>query len=161
MTKTPRVRSEVHVPSSGSTTGNSTYSILLTTTTPITVPFSGNEAITVAQTTVPLIFGTVPPLTYVVENVTDAGTHYSTVMTTTGGNSDEYHLTDYDSSEESERDHDTPPPRRRRDEHQGRGTQRRSRQKNHVSRRPTNQEYENKIQAFEEEIAQLRRDMAR
>ena len=54
-----------------------------------------------------------------------------------------------------------PPPRRRRDEHQGRGTQRRSRQKNHVSRRPTNQEYENKIQAFEEEIAQLRRDMAR
>ena len=54
-----------------------------------------------------------------------------------------------------------PSPRRRRDEHQGRGTQCRSRQKNHESRRPTNQEYENKIRAFEKEIAQLRRDMAR
>ena len=90
----------------------------------------------------------------------DAGTHYSTVVTTTRGPTNEYdaYLTDYDSSEESDRDYDVP-SRRRRDGDRGRGSQHHPRQNNPESRGPTNQEYENRIRTFEEQIAQLKRDM--
>lgn len=81
-------------------------------------------------------------------------------MMTTRGQTDEYEVyTDNDSSEESERDYDIP-PRRRRDGNQGRDSQHHTRQSNPESRGPTHQEYEARIRAFEQQIDQLRRDMA-
>ena len=105
-----------------------------------------------------VIFGTMPPITSVIANVTNAGTHYSTVTTTTcGGTSDhDVHVTDYDSFD-SKQAHDTP-PRRRRETDRSRGHLRRSGQDNTESWRPTNPAYEERIRAFEEEIAQMKRD---
>ena len=98
-------------------------------------------------------------MTSLAATTTDAGTH-SIVVTTTKGPTKEYdsYLTDYDSSEESYRDYDIP-SRRRRDGDQGRGTQHRSRKNNPDPRGPTNEENENKIRAFKEQIALLRGDI--
>nr|XP_017217146.1 PREDICTED: uncharacterized protein LOC108194707 [Daucus carota subsp. sativus] len=100
-------------------------------------------------------------MTRVIATITDAGTHYSTVTTTTrGGTGDDYvHVTDYDSSE-SEQEHDTP-PRRRRDTDHTRHRRRRHRQETNEPRGATNQTYEDRIRAYEEEIARLKRDQAR
>ena len=116
---------------------------------------------TAAQTSTPLIFGTLPPLTRVIATVTDADTHYSTVMTTSRGgtSNDDVHITDYDSSD-SEQEHDTP-PRRRRDIDHTRNRRRRHRQETNEPRGATNQTYEDRIRAYEEEIARLKRDQAR
>ena len=124
---------------------------------PITTTIS--LATTVAQTSTPLIFGMMPPIIRVIATVIDTGTHYSTVITTTRGHEDErdMHVTD-DDSFDSEQDHDTP-PRRRRDNDHSRGNRHRSRQNNNESRGPTNQDYEERIRAFEEEIAQMKRDI--
>ena len=101
MTNPTGPRSEIHVPRNRTTTGISTESTPVTTSLPLST--------TTAQTTAPLTFGSLPPITRVIATITDAGTHYSTVTTTTrGGTGDDYvHVTGYDSSE-SEQEHDTP-----------------------------------------------------
>lgn len=87
---TSRPRSEVYVPSSPTTTGVSNESFPITTTIPL--------GTTAAQTSIPLVFGTVPSMTHVIATVIDAGTHYSTVITTTRGSIGErdVHLTNND-----------------------------------------------------------------
>ena len=168
MVRPARLRSEVHPPSTGDNTATqdppSTHVTAGTSTQPIPVSThtagTSNPTITAPQSTAPLIFGTLPPITSLVATTTAGGTHYSTVMTTTRGQTDEYEVyTDNDSSEESERDYDIP-PRRRRDGNQGRDSQHHTRQNNPESRGPTHQEYEARIRAFEQQIDQLRRDMA-
>nr|XP_017246106.1 PREDICTED: uncharacterized protein LOC108217734 [Daucus carota subsp. sativus] len=163
-----RLRSEIHAlsngdntttqdpPSSKVTAGTSNP---VTTTPPVTLTLASSGTTTAAQTSIPMIFGTLPPMTNVVATATDHGTHYSTVVTTTRGPTDEYVVYTYDSSEDSERDYDIP-PRRRRDGNQSRGSQHNTRQNNLESRRPTDQEYEARIRAYEQEIAQLKRDRA-
>ncbi|WOH00670.1 hypothetical protein DCAR_0520043 [Daucus carota subsp. sativus] len=80
MTNPTGPRSEIHVPRSRTTTGVSTESTPVTTSLPL--------GTIIAQTTTPLTFGSLPPLTRVIATVTDAGTHYSTVTTTTPGDPD-------------------------------------------------------------------------
>ncbi|XP_063942645.1 uncharacterized protein LOC135150313 [Daucus carota subsp. sativus] len=152
MTNPTGPRSEIHIPRNRTTTGVSTESTPVTTSLPLST--------TIAQTTAPLTFGSLPPLTRVIATVTDAGTHYSTVTTTTrGGTGDDYvHVTDYDSSE-SEQERDTP-PRRRRDTDHTRHRRRRHRQEANELRGATNQAYKDRIRAYEEEIARLKRDQA-
>ena len=77
MTNSSRLRSEVHVTNNQTTTGVPTGTVPITATIPL--------GTTVAQMTTPLIFGTMPPITRVIATVTDTGTHYSTVTTTTRG----------------------------------------------------------------------------
>ncbi|XP_063948030.1 uncharacterized protein LOC135152126 [Daucus carota subsp. sativus] len=153
MTNPTGPRSEIHVPRNRNTTGISTESIPITASIPL--------GTTAAQTTLPLTFGTLPPMTRVISTISDAGTHYSTVTTTTrGGMGDDYvNVTDYDSSE-SAQEHDTP-PRRRRDADPTRHRQRRHRQEANEPRGATNQAYEDRVRAYEEEIARLKRDQAR
>ena len=150
MTNPTGPRSEIHVPRSRITTGISTEPIPITTSIPL--------GTTAAQTTLPLTFGSLPPMTRVIATITDAGTHYSTVTTTTrGGTGNDYvHVTDYDSSD-SEQEHDTP-PRRRRDTDHTRNRRRRHRPENNEPRGATHQAYEDRIRAYEEEIARLKRD---
>ena len=163
-----RLRSEIHAPSNGDNTATQDPPLSqvtagtsnpVTTTPPVTLTLASSGTTTAAQTSIPMIFGTLPPMTNVVATATDHGTHYSTVVTTTRGPTDEYVVYTDDSSEDSERDYDIP-PRRRRDGNQSRGSQHNTRPNNPESRRPTDQEYEARIRAYEQEIAQLRRDRA-
>nr|XP_017221323.1 PREDICTED: uncharacterized protein LOC108198053 [Daucus carota subsp. sativus] len=163
-----RLRSEIHAPSNGDNTATQDPPLSqvtagtsnpVTTTPPVTLTLASSGTTTAAQTSIPMIFGTLPPLTNVVATATDHGTHYSTVVTTTRGPTDEYVVYTDDSSEDSERDYDIP-PRRRRDGNQSRGSQHNIRPNNPESRRPTDQEYEARIRAYEQEIAQLKRDRA-
>ena len=86
---------------------------------------------TSGQTSIPLIFDTMPPLTSLMVTTTAASTHYSTILTTTSGTTNEYdvHLIDYDSSEDSDRDYYIP-PRRRTDVDCDQGPRHRLRQNN-------------------------------
>ena len=117
-----RLCSEIHAPSNGDNTATQDppfsqvtieTSNPVTATPPVTLTLAGNGKTTTAQTSVPLIFGTVLPMTSVVARATDFGTHYSTVVTTTRGLTNEYVVYTDNSSKDSERDNDIPPRRRR------------------------------------------------
>ena len=113
-----RLRSEIHALSNGDNTATQDPPSSqvtagtpnpVTTTPPVTLTLASSGTTTAAQASIPMIFGTLPPMTNVVATTTNFGTHYSTVVTTTRGPTDEYVVYTDDSSEDSERDYDIPP----------------------------------------------------